>query len=243
MSHEPLGDHRFRVLAADDLGFPLGGVNAPDLDGLHLDGSALLQIDDGLGIHDFAAGAVALAVMLFRVFYMGVLPDVKGVNAVMTAGFRAAVVNAAACHDVHVAVFADIKVIVHQLLDTGLGDDNGDVAGLAHRAVLYPDVDAGLAVRFAGDLNMLRGLPPVAAGVLSDVERPYGFAHQICDFFQQLPVYLCVHHQACTSLFSTGQLPSVSDRICGRISSAEPRRRIAPSPTTMTSSAREMIRS
>ena len=181
--------------------------------------------------------------MLFRVFDMGVLPDIKGVNTVMAAGFRAAVVDAAACHNVHIAVFTDIKVVVYQLLNAGLGDDDGDVAGLAHRAVLYPDVNAGLAIRLAGDLNMLRGLPPVAAGVLSDVECPYGLAHQICDFFQQLPVYLCVHHQARTSLLSTGQLPSVSDRICGRISSAEPRRRIVPSPTTMTSSAREMIRS
>ncbi len=233
----------FRVLAADDLRLPLGGVNAPDLDGLHLDGGALLQIDNGLGVHDAATGAVAVTVVLFRVFYMGVLTYIEGVQTVMAAGLGAAVVDAAARHNVHIAVFTDVEVIIDQFLNTGLGDNDRNVALFTLGSVLDTDIDAGFAVRLAGDLDVFRGLPPVAAGVLSDVERPYGFAHQICDFFQQLPVYLCVHHQACTSLFSTGQPPSVSVRIRGRISFGVPRWRRVPSPTTMTSSAKEIIRS
>ena len=41
------------------------------------------------------------------------------------------VVNAAAGHDDHVAVGPDVKVVVHQLIQAGLGDDHGDVHRLA----------------------------------------------------------------------------------------------------------------
>ena len=243
VGHEPLGDHGLSILAADDLSLTLGGVDAPDLDGLHLDGGALFQIDNGLGVHDAATGAVAVTVVLFRVFHMGVLTYIEGVDTVMTAVLPAAVVDAAAGHDVHIAVFTDVEVIVDQFLNTGLGDDDGNVALFALGPILDADVNAGFAVGLAGDLDVLRGLPAVAAGVLANVEGAYRLADQVRDFFQQLPIYLRFHHKACTSLFSTGQPPSVSVRIRGRISFGVPRWRRVPSPTTMTSSAKEIIRS
>ena len=243
MGHEPLGDHGLSILAADDLSLTLGGVDAPDLDGLHLDGGALFQIDNGLGVHDAATGAVAVTVVLFRVFYMGVLAYIESMNTVMTAVLSAAVVDAAARHNVHIAVFTDVEVIINQLLNTGLGDDDGNVALFTLGPILDADVNAGFAVGLAGDLDVLRGLPAIAAGVLANIEGAYRLADQVRDFFQQLPIYLRFHHKACTSLFSTGQPPSVSVRIRGRISFGVPRWRRAPSPTTMTSSAKEIIRS
>ena len=174
---------------------------------------------------------------------MGVLTYIEGVDTVMTAVLSAAVVDAAAGHDVHIAVFTDVEVVVNQFLNTGLGDDDGNVALLALGSVFDTDVNTGFAVGLAGDLDVLRGLPAVAAGVLANVEGAYRLADQVRDFFQQLPIYLRFHHKACTSLFSTGQPPSVSVRIRGRISSGVPRWRRVPSPTTMTSSAKEIIRS
>ena len=161
----------------------------------------------------------------------------------MPAGLAAAVVDAAAGHNADIGIFPDVEVVIDQLLNAGFGDDNGDVAGLTHGSRLDADVNATFAVGLAGDFNVLRGLPPVTAGILPDVEGAHGLSDEVCDFFQQLPIHLGFHHRACTSLLSTGQVPSVSERIWGRMSAAAPRWRIWPSPTTMTSSAREMIRS
>ncbi len=173
---------------------------------------------------------------------VGIFPHVKGVHAVVPAGLVAAVVNAAARHNVHIAVLPDKEIVIYHFLHAGLGDDDGDMAGLAHRAGLHPDVNARL-VGLAGDLNVLRALPPVAAGVLADVEGSHGFSNQIRDLFKQLAVHFRIHHSAAPPFVRTGQEPSVSAKISGRISSTEPRWRMLPSPITTTSSAREMMRS
>ncbi|CAN4051266.1 IS66 family transposase, partial [Dysosmobacter welbionis] len=131
VGQQPLCDDGLGPLAADDLGVPLGGVHAPDLHRVHLDGGALLQIHDGLGVHDLLAPAVPLSVVLFRVVDMGVFAHMEGVDAVVAGLLVAAVVDAAAGHDLHIAVPADVEVVVHRLFHTGLGDDDGDVAGLA----------------------------------------------------------------------------------------------------------------
>ena len=184
MGQEALRHHGLGPLAADDLRLAEGGVDAPDLGGLHGDGSALLQVDHRLRVHDPAAGAVALAVVLLGVLHVGVLAHVEGVEAVVAALLAAAVVDAAAGHDVHIAVLADVEIVVDHLLDAWLCDDDGDVALLAPRSVFHPDVDAGLAVRLAGDLDVFRGLAAVTAAVLADVEGPHGLSDEVRDLFQ-----------------------------------------------------------
>ena len=228
--------------AADDFGVALGGVDAADLGGIHLNGGALFQIYHGLGIHDFSALAVAVAVVLFAVLHAGVLAHIEGVDAVVAAFLIAAVVDAAAGHDVHIAVLADEEVVVDHFVEAGLGDDDGDMAGFAHRAVLDADVDAGL-VCLIGDLDILSAFTAVAAAVLADVEGAHGLAQHIRDLFQQFAIDLVVHHKGFASFVRTGQPPRVSARIWGRMSAAAPRWRSWPSPTTMTSSAKEMMRS
>ena len=85
VGEQALGDDALGILAADDLRVALGGVDAADLHGVHLDARALLQIHDGLGIHNVFAVAVSLAVMLLRVVDMRIFADVEGVYAVVAA--------------------------------------------------------------------------------------------------------------------------------------------------------------
>ena len=193
VGEQALGDDALGILAADDLRVALGGVDAADLHGVHLDARALLQIHDGLGIHNVFAVAVSLAVMLLGVVDMGIFADVEGVYAVMAALVAAGVVDAAAGDDVHVAVLADVEVVVDHLGKAGLADDDGDVALLALCAGLDADDDAALALRLGDDLNMLGGLAGLAAAVLTDVERADGLAREVGDLFQKAGVDIGQH--------------------------------------------------
>ena len=81
-------------------------------------------------------------------------------DAVVLGLLVASVVDAAASHDDHVAVGADVEVIVDQLVQAGLGDDDGNVDGLVLGAVFNINVDAGLFGVFLGDdLDVLRAAP------------------------------------------------------------------------------------
>ena len=137
---------------------------------------------------------------------------------------------------------ADEEIIVDHFLQAGLGDDHGNEALFAHGAVLDADVDTGL-VFLVGDLDMLGGLACFAAGVLAQVESTCGLAGEIGDLFQQFAVNGMFGHALRPPLVNTGQAPRVSVRILGRMSSAEPLWVMVPPPMTMTSSAREMMRS
>ena len=167
----------------------------------------------------------------------------ENVDAVVTGGLVAAVVDAAAGDNLHIAVFTDEEIVVYGFFHTGLRDDNRNVAGFIHRTVGNADIDARFAVIPVQNLNVLRGLAAIAAAVLADVEGTDRFAQHVRDFLKQLAVNFIFHHCAFASFVKTGQPPRVSARIWGRISWAEPRCRMAPSPTTITSSAREMMRS
>ena len=185
VSEKALGDDGLGVLAADDLRLAHGGVDAADLHGLHLDARALVKVDDRGGVHHARAAAVALAVVLFRVAHVGVFANVEGVDAVVAALVAAGVVDAAACDDVDVAVFADVEVVVDHFGHAALADDDGDVALLALRTVLDADDDAAFTLGLRVDGDVLGGLARLASAVLSNVERADGLARQVGDLFKQ----------------------------------------------------------
>ena len=160
----------------------------------------------------------------------------------MAAFVTAGVVDAAAGDDVHVAVVAHIEVVIDQLAEAAVADDDGDVAFLTLGAGLDADVNAGLSVAAGIDSNVLGGLTGLAAGVLADIEGAHGLAGQIGDLFQQSGVDIG-DHCAPSFLSSTGQLPSVSARIRGKISSVVPRCAIWPPAMTTISSASLIMRS
>ena len=208
VSEKALGDDGLGALAADDLRLAHGGVDAADLHGLHLDARALVQVDDGGGIHHARAAAVALAIVLFHVAHVGIFGDVERVDAVMTALVAAGVVDAAARDDLNVAVFADIKVVVDHFGHAALADDDGDVALLALGAGLDADVDAAFAVGLRGDLDVLGGLAGLAAAVLSDVERADGLAGQVGDLFKQGSVDFGDHVVSLLTYSAPGRSPA-----------------------------------
>ena len=195
MGQQALRHHHLAAGLAEEVRLPLGGVNAADLDGVHLHGGVLSQIHHGLGVHHVAAGltGVVLAVVLLAVPHPGVFADVERMDAVVAALVAAGVVDAAACHDLHVAVVAHVEVVVDQLAKAGLADDDGDVTLLPLGARLDADVDALLPVGAGRDLNMLGGLAGLAAAVLPDVEGAHGLARQVRDFFQQLGINIGDH--------------------------------------------------
>ena len=75
----------------------------------------------------------------------------------------AAVVDAAAGDDEHVAVFADVEVVVDRFLQAGGADDDGNVHALVFGAGSDADVDArtvGLGTDFdVGGVGASRQLP------------------------------------------------------------------------------------
>ena len=191
MGEQLLGDDGLGVLPHHDFRLPLGGVHAADLGALQIDGGPLLQIHDGLGVHDALAGAGALAVVALHIADLGVFAHVEGVHAVVLAGLAAGVVDAAAGHDVHIAVLADEEVVVYHLAQPGLADDDRDVDRLVPGARLDADVDARLArLGLGGDLNVGGAVPGVQRAVAADVVGPLGGLLQLRDLFQQFPLSL-----------------------------------------------------
>ena len=189
MGQQLFRDDPLAAGAHHNFGVPLGGVDAPDLGGLHVDGGPLLQVDDGLGIHDALAGALALAVVLLHIAHLGVLPHVEGMHTVVLAGLTAGIVDAAAGDDVHIAVRAHVKIVVDQVVQAGLGDDDRDVDRLVFGARSDVNVDARL-VGLGVDDDVGGVGPPVQPPVLPDVVGPHRGLFQVCDLLEELPVHV-----------------------------------------------------
>ena len=94
-------------------------------------------------------------------------------DAVVLAVLHAAVVDAAAGHDGHVAVVPHEEVVVHQVGQTALAEDHGDVDGLVLGARLDDDVDAVL-VGLGYDVDVGGGVPAGLFAVGPDVIGPFG---------------------------------------------------------------------
>ena len=93
--------------------------------------------------------------------------------------------DAAAGHDGHVAVLTHVKVVVDQILQPGLGDDDGDVNGLVFRTGLDEDINAGL-VLFFDNVDVGAGLAAVSLAVETDVVSPLGNAVDIRHLTEKL---------------------------------------------------------
>ena len=90
--------------------------------------------------------------------------------------------NAAARNDDHSGVFANIEVIVDQVLETGLADHHGDVDAFIPGAGGDDDINAGF-IGFGDDIDVGGGIAPGGGAVGADIVGPDGQAIEVSDFF------------------------------------------------------------
>ena len=113
MRHQTFSDHKLRSIREGSGGGALGGIHTLDLYSLHLHIAVFPKLHNGLGVHDTLPLAVPGAIMLFHIFYMAVLANIKSMNPIVAAVLVAAVMDSAASYDSHIAVVAYIEIIVY----------------------------------------------------------------------------------------------------------------------------------
>ena len=91
--------------------------------------------------------------MLFNIFDSCIFADMESMDSVMLARLIAAVVDSAARNDEHISALTYIKIIINKVVDSRLGDDNGDMNALILRSRSNNYVDARL-VGFRHNLNV-----------------------------------------------------------------------------------------
>ena len=87
-----------------------------NLGSIHFHITVFPYLYDSLRIHDSLSLAVSASIVLFNIFYFGILSDEKAVDTVMLAGIIGSAVDTAACNDSHVTVVSNIEIIVNRLL-------------------------------------------------------------------------------------------------------------------------------
>ena len=202
--HDLFADDEARPGGQVAAGLADGVVDAGDLGGLHLHLRALGQVDDGGGVHDLLAAAVALAKMLLDIADLGVFGQVKGVDAVVLGVAAAAVVDAAPGNDGHVGPFADMEVVVHQVFQAGLAQDHRDVHALVLGEGADVDVDARL-VGLGDDINVGGGVAARQLAVGADVVSAHRQAVQLGHLFEQIQ-FNGVHQARTPSTLSVSTL-------------------------------------
>ena len=242
MGHDLFLDDERGTVRQVGLRVAIGGVDTLDLGRLHLHVGVLAEVNDRRRVHDILAVAVALAVVLFDVAHLGILADKEAVDAVMAGLLRAAVVDAAAGDDGHIAVLTDVKVIVDHVLEAGLGNDDRDVHALVFRAGGNVDVNAGL-VFLRDDVDVRGRIAPGELAVGADVIGTLGDAVEVGDLFEQFFLNR-IHGDSLPQTLSARRLHTLDACMStGMISSLLPIARISPSTSTTILSAVSRMRS
>ena len=206
------GDNNFRVLAQNGLGVPLGIVHALNLSGVQGDGSALLQIEDGLRIQNPFAAAFALAVMGLRIGDFCVFAHIKGVDAIVLGVITAAVVDTTSGDNVDLRALSNIEIVVDLVMETAFRKHHGNMDAFVLGKGGNVNVDA-VFIGFGFNPDVLRIDPVGLFAVDADVHRAVGLAvFHGGDHFQNVLLYV-VQHVPFTS--SRLQPETVSARIWG----------------------------
>ena len=187
---QPFPHQQTGVLGQLGLCRPVRPVHAADLDAFHLHLSSGGNFNIGLGVNHPSAGALACANVLFNIDGPGVFSDEKPVDAVVPRLLFPFGMDAAAGNNGNVGAFADVKIVVDQVVYPALGDAGRDIGRLSFGPRRHDDIDARL-VRFRLNANILRGPATGAQTVLSDVIRGvFRFAHPAGHNVQQLSCHI-----------------------------------------------------
>jgi len=138
------------------------------------------------GVHYVFTVAVPRPVMLFDVSHARVFAHVKGVFAIVAGRivFTARVVNTTACNNHDVRVFANVEIVVNDLLQARLADDDGDMHTLVFCVRFDININPRFAVRLGDDIDVFRRFSAVQFSVTTDIIRALGGAVQI-GYFRQ----------------------------------------------------------
>ena len=185
MRHDLLTDDQRRTVCKLCAGHADCGVHAAQLSRFHFHIATLGNLDLGGGIEHALTRSLALAVVLFHVFELGVLANVEAVNTVVRGFLVAGIVNTTACHDEHVGVLTDIKIVIYKILQSRLGQQHGNIHALVLGAGLDDDIDTGL-VRLGHDINVGGGVSCGTLTVGTDVIRALGHDLQIHDLGEKI---------------------------------------------------------
>ena len=171
----------------------------------------------------------------------------EGMDAVVGGFLGPGAVDAAARDDDHIGVFANIEVIIDQVLETGLADHHGDVDAFIPGAGGDDNINAGF-IGFGDDIDVGGGIAPGGGAVGADIVGPDGQAVEIGDLFQQSFLDFVNHGQRTSlmgseSILHTGGAVSILRSRRGRTSSRGPHSARRPSFSRTMVSAILRIRS
>ena len=110
-------------------------------------------------------------------------------RSIVNAGLIAAVVDAASGDYRDVGALSDVKIVVNQFLEAGLGDQHGDVNALFFSAWLNINIYPGLVglcdylYIFARSLAVERAVHAEIVGSLRNVVDTRDLLQKICEIF------------------------------------------------------------
>ena len=113
----------------------------------------------------------------------------KAVDAIVARLFFAVCMDAAACHHHHIGPFADVEIVVYQVVHAAVCDAGRDIYLFPFCAGRHADIDARL-VCFGFNFDVFRRLAPGASAVLANVVGAGKFALKTCHQAQQFIRYL-----------------------------------------------------
>ena len=122
--------------------------------------------------------------MLFNILYPAVLADIKAVDAVVTTLLRAAIADAAAGYNRHIAVVTNKKVVIDHILQPAFLNDDRDVHAFIFGAVLDVNINSGL-VRLRNNVNIGSSISAGKLTIRADIISAFRHIMKISHFAQQ----------------------------------------------------------
>ena len=175
LGHDRFLDDQLRIILKVTPGLSVRVVHAADLGGLHGELRAFAKVHFRHRIDDALARPLTGANVLFLIEDFRILIQHEVVDTVVAGVILAVRVHAAARDDHNVRPFADMEIIVDQVVDMASGDAGRDVDLFSLRKGIDVDIQS-LAAFFGLDAHMLGGFSPRALAVRTDIEGPVVFA-------------------------------------------------------------------
>ena len=152
--HQTLQNKQLGICVHLHIGGTDRGIYPFDLHSIQSEYRIFPKFNIGYRIQDPASGSISFAVMLLFIMNIGIFSNMEGVNAIVTAFIASAVVDSAACNNIHVCTVFHIKIIVNQVCHAGYAHYNRDENLLSLCLSINKNIDSRL-VFFFPDFDVL----------------------------------------------------------------------------------------